>query len=450
MLMFVMPMFPGNTPKAMRRQLYMDLAHGIKAVNWWPVITFESGWNNCAIDYREYAEHPPGAMFVEMRRSMAEVSGFDDIIYSGHRGTHARVALMYSETGDIWGAANVQAMQNTTASLGQRSSFVPPRDCTGTLGSGKRTLFLALRHAELVVDIVIEDDAVAGELGRYSVVFLADPAVSAAATAGLAGYVRNGGTLFATASAGLLTEHNQTNAPMLELLGIEETGRNTGSRGANDTISLGKMDLPWAETLDTVELAGGSSNSSLDVFGLQSAFSLAGQPTPTVLAKFGTGSPAVVRRDVGRGHAVYAGFLPGLSYFHAALPREMPVDRGASDSSGSHFIPHKFATPARDAVLVGMAGLAEDKLARPVRCSEPLVDAGFIAANETGSAVVLSNWSGRERIDDLVVTVDVPGLAFTNVSLASGGRVRVRSGPSGGSAVFVVGHLSVGDAIILR
>ena len=43
------------------------------------------------------------------------MSGFDDIIYSGHRGTHARVALMYSETGDIWGAANVQAMQNTTA-----------------------------------------------------------------------------------------------------------------------------------------------------------------------------------------------------------------------------------------------------------------------------------------------------------------------------------------------
>ena len=56
----------------------------------------------------------------------------------------------------------------------------------------------------------------------------------------------------------------------------------------------------------------------------------------------------------------------------------------------------------------------------------------------------------RERIDDLVVTVDVPGLAFTSATLASGGQVRVRSGPSGGSAVFVVGRLSVGDAIILR
>ena len=57
-----MPMFPGNTPNALRRQLYMDLAQGVKLINWWPLITFESAWNNCAIDYRPYAEHPPGAI----------------------------------------------------------------------------------------------------------------------------------------------------------------------------------------------------------------------------------------------------------------------------------------------------------------------------------------------------------------------------------------------------
>ena len=122
------------------------------------------------MDYRPYAEFGEGAMFLAMRQVMAEVGSFDDILWNGHRGTHAKVALMYSETGDIWGYANVQAMQNTTSSLGQRSSFVPPRDCTATFGSGKRTLFLALRHAELVVDIVIEEDAVNGELmrGRWS------------------------------------------------------------------------------------------------------------------------------------------------------------------------------------------------------------------------------------------------------------------------------------------
>ena len=98
----------------------------------------------------------------------------------------------------------------------------------------------------------------------------------------------------------------------------------------------------------------------------------------------------------------------------------MPVDRGASDASGSHFIPRDFAAGVRDRVIVGIAGLrATDK---PVRCSEPLVDAGYIAANETGSAIVLSNWSGRRAIDGLVVTVHVPGLAFGTAVLASGGR----------------------------
>ena len=34
---------------------------------------------------RPYAEHPPGAMFVEIRDLMAEVAAFDDVIWGGRR-----------------------------------------------------------------------------------------------------------------------------------------------------------------------------------------------------------------------------------------------------------------------------------------------------------------------------------------------------------------------------
>ena len=40
--------------------------------------------------------------------------------------------------------------------------------------------------------------------------------------------------------------------------------------GANNTVCLGKMDLPWAEQLDTVEAAGrAAGNRSFGVFGLK-------------------------------------------------------------------------------------------------------------------------------------------------------------------------------------
>jgi hypothetical protein len=50
MLMYVMPMMPGNTPNAMRRQVYMDMSLGIKMVNWWPVATMEAEWGTCGVD----------------------------------------------------------------------------------------------------------------------------------------------------------------------------------------------------------------------------------------------------------------------------------------------------------------------------------------------------------------------------------------------------------------
>ena len=84
--------------------------------------------------------------------------------------------------------------------------------------------------------------------------------------------------------------------------------------------------------------------------GLATALS----PPPAILATFGAdGSPAVLRRALGSGSAVYAAFLPGLSYFRPALPRAMPVDRGASDGSGSHFIPHAFAAAVLEDVVPG-------------------------------------------------------------------------------------------------
>jgi hypothetical protein len=55
-----------------------------------------------------------------------------------------------------------------------------------------------------------------------------------------------------------------------------------------------------------------------------------GREGPTTLATFGDGSPALIRRTVGKGAAYFAAFLPGVSYFAPAIPLR-PVDRSSVD-----------------------------------------------------------------------------------------------------------------------
>ena len=57
-----------------------------------------------------------------------------------------------------------------------------------------------------------------------------------------------------------------------------------------------------------------------------------------VQAKFTDGSPAVTLNKVGKGSAMYVGFLPGLTYFWPAMPLR-PMDRGATDDAMTHFLP---------------------------------------------------------------------------------------------------------------
>eukprot|EP01045_Picozoa_sp_COSAG04_P044963 COSAG04_NODE_15520_length_529_cov_1.318605_1_plen_100_part_10 len=97
-------------------------------------------------------------MYQQIRTTLNELTMFDDIVGRGSAQLNlAKVALLYSETADIW--------------------FSP----LGTPGAAKRSLYLAIRHAQLPVDIVTEDDCVNGVLNHYSFLFVVDPHVSESA-----------------------------------------------------------------------------------------------------------------------------------------------------------------------------------------------------------------------------------------------------------------------------
>jgi hypothetical protein len=383
---YVMPHTPNNTPASWRRQFYGDLAHGARVLN-----LFE--YRPVQLAYTENHSSDP-AMYTEVRRSLHELARFEDVVQDG-RVRPGLAALWFSEAADVW------------------------NDNRAPFDAGKRTLYIAIRHQQLPLDCVTEGDDLAG----YRVLYLTDAHVSRAASKAIADWVKNGGRLFATAGAGMFDELNQPNTALRELLGVEPKEM----QEAKDVPVLRqKEDLPFARPLSTVPF----DNVNVPVLGVWHHVTAKGPS--------GTGTPTILERAEGKGRVWYCAFLPGLSYFQPAIPLR-PVDRGAGDDTMMHFIPTDFNRGAAALVAAPAADVA-----RPVVCSEPLVETTVIEA-KGGVVIPLVNW-GRGPARGLTVTVslDVPA---NKVELASGRPVKV-SGERG-KRVYTL-DLDTADALILR
>jgi hypothetical protein len=165
---------------------------------------------------------------------------------------------------------------------------------------------------------------------------------------------------------------------------------------------------------------------------------LKASPDATVEGVFLDGSPAVVARQAGQGQVRVCGFLPGLTYFHPAIPRR-PLDRGTTDEAMAHFVPTQF-----DAAAGRLIGSIAEHLARPVTCSQPLVEASLIES-PAGSIIVLANWSGRP-VRELTVTAHIP-LPVRSATLASGAKL---TASKDGERTAFTFDLDVADVLVLR
>ena len=389
-LYYVMPHMPNNTPNQWRRLFYGALAHGAQIINLFEFRPVHVAYTENHVDEPE--------MYGMVLRSFRELGTFEDIVQNGQV-RPGEVALWFSETADIWG------------------------DNHGAFAAAKRALYTAIRHQQLPLDFVVEPDALDGTLDAYRVLYLADQHVSNAASAEIAAWVKNGGTLFATAGAGMFDELNRPNRILRELLGVDQTRLDAPE---DRQLIWIKQDLPFAEPLDSVD--------GMPVFSVRSQVKLTAASAEQT---FASGSPALTRRAVGKGQAIYCAYLPGLSYYRPAVPKR-PVDRGATDDAFIHFLPVNF-----DPKAAGIIGSPAAEVARPVECSEPLVETTVIES-PAGTVIPLVNWSGKP-VTALNVTVRLP--AGAKVSLASGAELTQTA--DNGVLRFTI-DLDVADALILR
>ncbi len=145
---YVMPHWPGNTPSSWRRQFYGDLAHGMRSVDLFEFRPVQAAYTE------NYCSLP--AMYQTVRQAFHELASFEDIVQAG-RPLPGAAALWCSDTADIWD------------------------DNSDPFAAGKRTLYVAIRHRQLPLDVITEDDADKSRLDGYRILYLADRHLSRAA-----------------------------------------------------------------------------------------------------------------------------------------------------------------------------------------------------------------------------------------------------------------------------
>jgi len=401
-MMYVMPHSPGNTPADFRRAFYTDLAHGMKMANYFAGSPMATGGTENYIATHDLK------MWREVYNVSHEAGIFEDYVIDG-KVRNGKVGIILSSVDDV--------MTDST-----NSTFAMHNN-------ERKAIYYALRHAQVPVDMLSEDDVIDGLAKDYQVIYVCQQWMHSKALVALQKWVENGGTVVSLAGGGFLDEFNKPNPAANAFYGVrgQELTRDPDLVKkyllVENTPFLTKQDLPLYQPIDYVKWTGKAPIENVPVIVWKQKLAAAdGQ----VLGTFTDGSPAVVRKTHGKGRAVLFGFLPGQAYLKSGLPIR-PADRGSSDDAFTHFLPTEMDKALR-------ARIVDDFLpagfTRPVECSEPLVETTCIdtptAALQDNSAgiqarlgVPLINYTGKP-IAKLTVTIAGLGAAKSVRSIERG------------------------------
>tara|TARA_B100001971_G_scaffold204377_1_gene220442 strand:+ start:151 stop:3294 length:3144 start_codon:yes stop_codon:yes gene_type:complete len=390
--MYVMPHSPGNTPRDFRLSFYTVLAHGAKQINYFcaspDVVTHSE--NHIAVD-----DTP---MWKAVHDVTHEAGVIEDYIMDG-KVRPAQVGLLLSSVDELIGGMN---NQNLAAHNNER-----------------KAIYYALRHSQVPVDFLTEDDLIGGLAKNYKVIYVTQRWMHSKALKALQKWTQAGGTTVALAGGGFLNEFNRANPEANEFYGVKQQALaedpnldkwvprkdQKHPRGERFTL-LTKQDLPLYTPFDQATWGEGDAKVSAGLMVWKQTL------TPSdgkVLGTYKNGKPAIIEKAHGKGRSVLFGFLPGQAYLKSGL-KIIPADRGAVDASSTHYLPTAMDKGLRAALVD--AFLPAD-FARQVICSETLVETSCIdtVRPKKRLAVPLMNYSGKKIAK---LTIKIRGIKRAN------------------------------------
>jgi hypothetical protein len=235
-------------------------------------------------------------------------------------------------------------------------------------------LWTALTFLGTSPDLLIEEDLDPRALADYKLLIVVGDHLPPKKAAVVQRWVEQGGTVLATAGAGLNDPYGEPNQAWPALLGLTE--RETIH---HDTFLRPRQELPF------IKPRGAIVGDGWYWLRLATTETIEPAETAEVTARLASDdSPMGVRRDVGRGAVVYVAGLPGVAYLWAALQPPAVPDRGISN----HQVPVGYDPGVRRMLA---AVLKRADVQPRIIASPPLIDARLVRSGK-GFYLPVSNY----------------------------------------------------------
>jgi hypothetical protein len=377
--MYVMAHAPGQTHEYLRRNMVFAIGSGSKHIdNFWVGPQEHYSENFTSWRYRDSFR-----VLFESIHDTARVEPF----LEGSTRRKARVAVVTGKATDINEHRKRvdSSLDPFTAMAENKAQFNGGLE--QTIGrKDQQAIYLSLRHAQRMVDLITEDDIIEdGILKQYDVVYFAGEWVNDKAVPKLEAWVREGGTLYASTGLGWRNQYDEQEPALLDLLGIKLVGE----PAKNLYHVRPYLELPLTKPIDTLTFDGKTIN----------AVAMKQVLAPTTAKTIGTwsdGKPAITVRELGKGKAYAIGTAVGNTHLKTAV-RAVPWARGGYVNL---YNPTDFDAATTKLIELGVAGMAAP---HQVKCSIPYVEA-LLLDNKVGTLVTLVNWTNDPTRE---VTVEV-------------------------------------------
>ena len=394
---YTIPLYPANE---VLRMNYYALGNQVKFINHYTIFHQAYGHHGVYLDFMQGLANYP-----VIRRITSTVARIDERLYRA-RMRPAETAILMLKATDAWDREDV------VDNRGQHPTYVNNWD--------RKSLFLALRHAHVPVDIVTDDDVAAGKLSKYKVLYLTGQYLLSESVPNLTQWVKDGGILVSSGGGGLLNQHGEPMPAMYNLYGLESANLR---RPIRVIAGLGTYDfsLETMEPLDIMTFRAGPGREKKSIPVLCYKQTMKPSAHASVIATYSDGSPAAVERRVGRGQAVLSGGLLGLAYLRPAMNW---IPESTSAQKYDHY-PESYPSAVRK-LISSWAKAA--RVHRPVLTSDRLVDA-TLQEGPLGAIVTLTNFRKRDKPE---LTVSIPGLPEARkITSLRHGNLKVTQGKNG-------------------
>ena len=367
--MYVMPHAPAQDARNFRRNMVYAIGAGAKHIdNFWVAPQEQYSENYVSWGYTD--------TFRAIFESIHDTAAVEPLLIGSKR-RPGRVAIVTGKATDINedDAKVDRALDPFTAMCENAPAKVTQTICR----KDTQALYLALRHAQVRVDLVTEDDIIdRGVLKDYKAVYFAGEWINDHAVPKLDAWVKQGGVLYASSGLGCRNQFNENQTALGELLGIRKVETTKSLYHVRPMI-----ELPLARPIDQITLG----DRKIDAIGMKQVI------TPgraQVLGRWRDGTAAVTVRAYGKGKAFAVGTLPGLTYLKTGL-RATPATRGGT----AHiYNPVGFSPAATELVRLAVKA---GSIKRQVACENPHVEA-LVRDNTAGTLLTLVNWTNEPKV----------------------------------------------------